>query len=346
MFCGVFVMKGYSRGLRPLSGKKTWIGLAAILLAAAAVFLAVHLLDSGPGREEARGDLEQFRRSSEVLMEWNGVTYRMRKDLTTILLVGVDKSSDDETAFHNAGRADFERVIVIDPKNKKVYQIPLDRDSMTEVTTVSVLGNRTGTRTLQLTMAYTFGDGGAFSAQLQTEAVSHFLMDVKIADYAVISMDGIAVLNDLVGGVTVTVDEEMTAVDPSLTAGTKVTLKGDTALKFVRARMTVGEGTNVERMARQESYLSELLRTAKTKMSENKAFIGQTYDAMMPFMVTNVPKGRLVNEAWAARGYKWTEPASISGTHQIGEDGYMEFHADPDSVRRVVLDIFFEPVAP
>ena len=98
-------------------------------------------------------------------------------------------------------------------------------------------------------------------------------------------------------------------------------------------------------MSRQESYLSELLRTAKTKMSDNKSFIGQTYDAMTPYMVTNIPKGRLVNEAWAARGYKWIEPATIEGTHQIGGDGFMEFHADTDSVRRVVLDIFFEPLA-
>ena len=197
MICGVFVMKGYSHGLRPPSGKKAWIGLAAILLAAAAVFLVVHLLESDSVREEARGDLEQFRRDNEVLMEWNGVTYRMRKDLTSILLVGVDNRSDAENAMRFGGQADFQRLIVIDPKYKKVYQIPLDRDTMAEVTTVSVLGNKTGTRTLQLSLAYSFGDGGAFSAQLQTEAVSRFLLDVKISDYAVMSTDGIAVLNDL-----------------------------------------------------------------------------------------------------------------------------------------------------
>ena len=345
LFCGVFRMKGHSHGVRFPSGKKAWIGIAAIVLAAAAVFLTVHLIESGPEREETRGDLDQFRQSSEVLVEWNGVTYRLRKDLKSILLVGVDNRSDAETTMRIGGQADFQRVIVIDPKYKKVYQIALDRDTMAEVTTVSILGNKTGTRTLQLSLAYSFGDGGAFSAKLQAEAVSRFLMDVKISDYAVLSMDGIAVLNDLVGGVTVTVDDEMTSIDPTMTVGARVTLTGEKALKFVRARMSVGEGTNVERMGRQESYLSELLKTAKTKMSENKSFIGQTYDAMLPHMVTNIPKGRLVNEAWASRGYEWTDAVTIAGTHQVGEDGFMEFHPDPDSVRQVVLDIFFEPVA-
>ena len=345
LFCGVFVMKGYSHGLRHPSGKKVWIGLAAILLAAAAVFLAGHLLESDSAREEARGDLEQFRQSNEVLMEWNGVTYRMRKDLTTILLAGVDHRPEIENTLRSGGQADFQRVIVIDPKYKKVCQIALDRDTMTEVTTISILGNRTGTSTMQFCLAYSFGDGGPLSARLQTEAVSRFLMDVKISDYAVMSMDGIAVLNDLVGGVTVTVDDDMTVIDPSLTLGARVTLKGDLAQKFIRARMTVGGGTNVERMGRQESYLSELLKTAKAKMSETKSFIGQTYDTMTPYMVTNIPKGRLVNEAWAARSYEWTEPMTIEGTHQVGEDGFMEFHADPDSVRQVVLDVFYEPVS-
>ncbi len=345
LFCGVFVMKGYSHGLRPPSGKKAWVGLAAILLAAAAVFLAGHLIESDSAREEVRGDLEKFRQSNEVLMEWNGATYRMRKDLTTILLAGVDKKPEIENTLRSGGQADFQRVIVIDKKNKTVRQIALDRDTMAEVTTVSILGNRTGTSVMQLSLAHSFGDGAFFSAQLQAEAVSRFLMDVRINDYAVMSMDGIAVLNDLVGGVTVTVDDDMTVIDPSMKAGSRVTLEGENALKFIRARMSVGGGTNVERMGRQESYLTELLKTAKAKMSKDKSFIGQTYDAMIPYMVTNIPKGRLVNEAWAARGYTWAEPVTIQGTHQVGEDGFMEFHADPDSVRQAVVDIFFEPAA-
>ena len=143
--------------------------------------------------------------------------------------------------------------------------------------------------------------------------------------------------------VEVTLPEDMTTIDPAFTAGATVILRGSAAERFIRARMSVG-GTNEQRMTRQESYLSSLLHVTRTRLSSNRALIAQTYDALLPYLVTNIPKGRLVNEAWACRNYEWCDPVSISGTHRVGEDGFMEFHPDPDSVRDAALSVFFEPV--
>ena len=336
-------MRGSKNDREFIPDRRGLIGLAVILLAAAAVFVCVHLIQSNSAKEETRADYRQYHGADDVLMEYGGVQYRLRKDLTVILLAGIDRDGDTEPTFRDGGQADFQRVVVIDSTNRQVRQIAIDRDTMAEVTTLSMIGKRTGTRTMQLSLAYAFGDGGTLSAELQAEAVSRLLLNVPVTEYAAMTMQGIAVLNDMVGGVEVTLAEDMTTIDPAFTAGATVILRGSAAERFIRARMSVG-GTNEQRMTRQESYLSSLLHVTRTRLSSNRALIAQTYDALLPYLVTNIPKGRLVNEAWACRNYEWCDPVSISGTHRVGEDGFMEFHADPDSVRDTVLSVFFEPV--
>lgn len=41
------------------------------------------------------------------------------------------------------------------------------------------------------------------------------------------SLDGISVLNDLAGGVTVTLEDDFSAEDPAMTRGTTLSLHGD-----------------------------------------------------------------------------------------------------------------------
>lgn len=52
-------------------------------------------------------------------------------------------------------------------------------------------------------------------------------------------MDGIVEMNDLLGGVTVTVEDDFSQVDSSLVMGKRVTLTGQQALTFVRSRRGV-----------------------------------------------------------------------------------------------------------
>lgn len=45
--------------------------------------------------------------------------------------------------------------------------------------------------------------------------------------YLEMSLDGISVLNDLAGGVTVTLEDDFSAEDPAMTRGTTLSLHGD-----------------------------------------------------------------------------------------------------------------------
>ena len=67
-------------------------------------------------------------------------------------------------------------------------------------------------------------------------------------------------------------------------------------------------------------------------------------DALSPFLITDMSRGRLINAAWAAKDYVQPAPLSIAGVHQIGSDGFMQFYADEDSLRRAVLELFYEAI--
>ena len=60
---------------------------------------------------------------------------------------------------------------------------------------------------------------------------------MTIDHYVALSMDAVPVINDAVGGVAVRCMDDLTAYDPSLTEGAEITLMGDQALYYVRARM-------------------------------------------------------------------------------------------------------------
>ena len=115
------------------------------------------------------------------------------------------------------------------------------------------------------------------------------------------SLDGISVLNDLAGGVTVTLEDDFSAADPAMTKGATLTLQGDQAEIFVRRRMDIGEGTNEARMVRQEEYLAQLSAQLESRVQQDQQFTAQVYDALQPYLVTDLAKGQLVNEVWAAK---------------------------------------------
>ena len=68
------------------------------------------------------------------------------------------------------------------------------------------------------------------------------------------------------------------------------------------------------------------------------------YDALAPYLTTDMSRGRLVNTLWSAREYARTTPLAPEGVREIGSDGFMEFHADDDALKAMVLELFYTRV--
>lgn len=317
----------------------------ALLLLALAVFGVTKWMEKGTDQPEATGDYRQ-RLSYEALIEVDGGTYRPKRRLTTILLIGVDRETEPVTrvSYRNGGQADFLRLLVIDDDRKCVSQIQIDRDTMTPITTIGVMGDRSGVRTAQIALSHAFGDGQAQSCQLTVEAVSKLLLGINIDFYAAMNMDGIPVLNDAVGGVTVTIEDDFSASDPAMVPGATLKLTGEQARLFVRGRQSVSDGTNVNRMARQQVFMSALAKEIERRQSEDSRFFEELYDTLTPYAVTNLTKARLINEAWFASDYEQPAAYSLKGEHRIGMTGFMQFFPDEDAIRQLVLELFYEEV--
>ena len=329
--------KRRSRLLLPLA-----VALTVVIIAG--IYLGGRWLERGSKQAETRGDYHERYKYDDVV-EIDGVEYRQRKNMTTLLVMGIDKDGNARNGqFRNGGQADFLRWIVIDASRRQVTQLQIDRDTITPITILGVLGNNAGKRATQICLSHGFGDGGEQSCAFTEEAVSELLMGVRIDAYLAMNLDGISVLNDQVGGVTVKIEDDFSSVNPTMVQGATMKLMGDQAEYFVRSRMTIGVGTNEARMVRQQTYITELTRMLDEKIRADKEYVGSLFDALEPYLTTDMSRGRLINEAWNAYSFDRQPLVELPGEYGIGIDGFMEFHVDAAAIKSIVLELFYEPL--
>lgn len=302
---------------------------------------------SAATQEEPRGDLtDRFQEKRTI--EYNGQRYHYRSNLVSVLFMGIDRLMPVESniavsGYRNGGQADFLLLLVIDRKEQKITSIQIDRDTMAEITILGVLGNPAGTKNAQICLAHGFGDGGEQSCLFTVDAVSKYLLGVDINFFVSLNMDGIVVLNEALGGVTVTLADDFTALDPDMRVGETLMLQGRQAEYYVRGRMGIGEGTNASRMARQNDFLGKAGTLLDEKLRVDVNFVGELFDALEKDLTTNMARGRMINEAYASRNYYRTETIIPAGEHRVGSEGFVEFHSDMRALEALVLDVFYEP---
>jgi len=82
-------------------------------------------------------------------VEYNGQSYVQRTNLTAILFMGIDKTSETleaMTGYRNHGQADFLLLLVIDPTQERVSRLMIDRDTLVPITILGILGQPAGTK--------------------------------------------------------------------------------------------------------------------------------------------------------------------------------------------------------
>lgn len=301
---------------------------------------------AGACAETVWGDLEKRFTDPHTLL-FEGQKYRLRNRLTVILAMGVDRYTDDARpmiGYQGNGQADFLMLVVIDDDRDTVQAIQLNRDTMCEIDVMSAFGEKTGTRTAQLCLAHAYGDGGEQSCLLTVRAVQRLMMDTPIGHYLSMDMSGIAILNDQLGGVEVTLTDDFSAYDPAMKPGATLTLTGKQAEYYLRFRYQVGDQTNAERLERQRRYMEAAKEIAVWKMHESASFANNLFRALDSSLTTDMRNGYLVNLANKIVDYQMLPIGQIEGENRIGENGLNEFYPDRESLMRVLIDACYEPV--
>ena len=274
---------------------------------------------------------------------WGGKEYFAKENIEAVLIMGVDSAGvqDDTLSYMNTDQSDFNVLLVIDHDNKSYTSLTLNRDTMTKIPCLDAAGTMSYWKDGQLALAHTYGTGREDSCINQAWAVSELLFGVNVDHYLSFSMPAISIANDAVGGVTVTIADDFSKVDPSLKMGETIKLNGRQAETFVRGRSGMGEPTNINRMSRQKTYMAAWKDKALQRFSGDGDFIFTLLGLVSDYMVSDMTANKLSEltnqlSEYTDNGVRETKGEAVKG------DEFMEYYVDQDDLRMTVLDLFYE----
>ena len=319
-----------------------------VVLAGGAVGIVWALMGQGGAAMREAAQAEDLAVAEDASTEdegqtvtYNGQTYRYNENIVSIVVIGTDLGWST-TAEGNAGQADAIMVVALDTETGSMRAIGIPRETMVDVDE-HVGSAFIGQDKMQLSLAYNFGDGYATSSENVVRAVSRILYNMPMTYYFTIQMDGVAVLNDAVGGVTVTPLASIPGT--RIQEGVPITLLGSNAQRYVQYRDTSYLESSSDRQARQTQYLQAFFSQALATAQGNPLSLVELYRAVQQYSTTNLGIGEftfLASEV-VHSGLSNLTVTTLQGTQQKGPQ-FVEFYPDEANVYQTVLDTFYTPV--
>lgn len=277
------------------------------------------------------------------IVYYNGHTYEFNQNITSVLFMGIDNRELVENAIAGkAGQADALYLFTYDTKNGRMRILSLNRDTITDISRYNESGNYYDTAKGQLCLAYAYGDGKTLSAENQVTAVERLLYNVPIHSYFAIDLSAIKILNDDIGGVTLTPEYTF----GSFTKGQTITIKGDLAEEFVRRRDISLLDDNLRRMACQKLYINAFANQIFAATRKNVNTPIKLYKDALAYTVTNIDVSTVSYLApTLALSHSGLEFLSVKGQYKdVAGENYARFEADKTALFETVLELFYTQI--
>ena len=313
--------------------------VAVLLVLAGGALLASRLTD--------QADTQESQSASRHVLETeiDGIRCQAKTRIKTYLIMGIDatgKAHSEEEDADASGQCDTLHLYVIDQIADTNTLLPINRNTITAVNSLDDNGEVVATTDVQIALAHANGDGYETSCENTVEAVSNLLYGIKIDGYMALNIDSILIMNDLVGGVEVTIEDDFSQEDPTLVMGETIKLQGEQAEHFVRGRMNVADGTNENRMKRQAQFLEALFPTFISKCEGNEEFAIEVFNTMSDYMVTDMSGKDFSKMVKAIIKNEELESPEITGSIGIDRWEFATFEPDQDSIRDAVIQLYYE----
>ncbi|MFF8270370.1 LCP family protein [Streptomyces sp. NPDC016562] len=248
---------------RPPSGRRRrllrWTGLGAVLLVLAGAATGWWLYSKLDGNitedTSAAAELERYERERPA---------HLATGAQNILLIGSDSRSGKDNARYGQDqgtqRSDTAILLHLPRDRRSATAVSIPRDLMTRIPAcLTADGSRTGERFAQFNWAFQWGGAACTIRTVET------LTGIRVDHHMVIDFGGFKKMVDAIGGVEVCLKEPMNDPEAKLKlAAGRQTLRGEQALGFVRARYSLGDGSDTERMERQQQFLGSLVDKVKS----------------------------------------------------------------------------------
>ncbi|MFB7954687.1 LCP family protein [Streptomyces sp. NPDC056045] len=185
-------------------------------------------------------------------------------DAENILLIGSDSRAGENRAYGRddggSQRSDTTILLHLAADRKSATAMSLPRDLMVDVPVCHTAdGKATKKQFAQFNWAFELG-GTACTVRTVEK-----LTGIRIDHHMVVDFNGFKDMVDAVDGVEVCLKKPVNDTDAhlKLPAG-RQTLDGEQALGYVRARKSIGNGSDTERMDRQQQFLGALVNKVQS----------------------------------------------------------------------------------
>ena len=271
---------------------------------------------------------------------YEGKQYSYNTNLINILFLGVDNTDmlTEDNLPGEAGQSDCIMILTLDKEKKEGRIIQIPRDTMTEVDLYDTSGNYSTTVTEQIATQYAYSIGGKSSCFATKKTVSELLYDLPIDGYLAMEYSSIAIVNDAIGGVEITVPEDYTMIDPAFEKGATLKLTGEQAHDYVRWRDTNASFSNNDRMERQVQYIPALINTIRDYVGEDGDYYKKLYSLVEKYMLTDLNEEEI--NALAEYELITSDIQYLPGEGKKGEK-YEEFYVDEKKLQKMLIETFY-----
>ncbi|MFG2830658.1 LCP family protein [Streptomyces sp. NPDC048434] len=246
------------RGLLPVHTRwRRWaaLGAAGVLLAGAGSGWAVYT--------KLNGNIHTDSATERELRKWESERPPAGPpNARNVLLIGSDSRMGGNRQYGSSSgqRSDTMMLLHLAADRKSASVVSIPRDLMVDVPHCKRPdGTETELRTAQFNAAFALGGAACTIRTLEK------LTDIRIDHYLIVDFVGFKNMVDAVDGVELCLPRPVHDAEAHLTlpAG-RQTLHGEAALGYVRARKSLGNGSDTQRMQRQQDFLGALVKKVQS----------------------------------------------------------------------------------
>jgi LCP family protein required for cell wall assembly len=274
---------------------------------------------------------------------------------TNILIMGSDSREGSNGSYGNVdgARSDTTLLVHIYEGREAATVVSIPRDSFVEIAGCKMLNG--GTSDPYKTK---FNAAFAIGGPICTVKTVEKLTNVRINNFMVVDFEAFKKVVDAIGGVEVCLTSP--AYDPiisgqggsglDLPAGYS-TISGEQALAFVRARESLGDGSDLSRIERQQEFIASMVRGMTNKgLLTNPGMIYQVLNAVTSSITTNAEFASITALQDFALSLGSLKPSKINFVttpYEMVGDGNVGWTAQADELWAAIrLDKPWPPVEP
>ena len=287
--------------------------------------------------DDGNGDQSQANNNT---IYYEDKAYIYNSNIQNILFLGVDNDDKLQTQEYpsNAGQADCIMVLSLNKAEQTTRILQISRNAMTDVDVFDLNGNYFSSIHAQIATQYAYGNGTDTSCWATKRTVEELLYNLPISGYFALDISAVSKINDMLGGITITVPEDYTMIDPAFVKGETITLTGEQAEKYVRYRDQSTMGSNDERMERQIQYIPALLEAMRSELENSTDSLEDFLNEISPYMVTDLDVN--IMEELFRQNWEIGEAVYVPGETAMG-DQYEEFHVDEEELKRILIELYY-----